>query len=411
MRDSSRLRLVLALAFVPVSLLACNAIIGIEDVKLRASVTDAGTDAGTDPFAGKSQLALGFGHGCALLPDRTVRCWGDNLNGAVGDGKPIDGTQKDVLKPQPVPGIADAVWIAAGVSHSCVVRATGRVSCWGSNLFGQLGDGTQQSSSAPVDVVEMEDAKSVAGGTSFTCALRKDKTVACWGANHAGQLGDGRKVDRPKPAPVTGLNGVLTISAANDHACAVLETGEVMCWGGNTHGQLGIGSRAESLSPSKVEPLANIAQVAAASHFSCARRKTGRVDCWGSNELGQLGNGASSSTASLSPVTVPSIDDATFLWAGFEHACVTRKAGKVTCWGSAGEGQVGNGAIEAAGSISPPVAVVDAPAAIAVWTGGNRSCAVAEDGRAFCWGQNTNGQLGDGTTKSAYVAVPVTALP
>ncbi|MDF2692631.1 MAG: repeat domain protein [Labilithrix sp.] len=423
-RASSRLRILLALAASSAALVACNAIVGVEDVTLRTRdagrrVDESGGDEESDPdnpdvdapTEDRGELALGFNHACARLPSGTVRCWGDNGAGQVGDGVPFDGSRPDVLKPQDVPGIKDAVAIAAGVSHTCVVHKPGTVSCWGSNFFGQLGDGTVERSSAPVKVLGLQNATTLAGGTSFTCALRTDKTVACWGANYSGQLGDGLKVDRPTATPVKNLTGAIGIAAASDHACAVLEGGDVVCWGGNTEGQLGIGSTTESLAPTKLNALSEIAQVAAAARFSCARQTSGRVYCWGNNEFGQLGNGSPTTAPNPSPLVVPSVGDAVFIWTGIEHACAVRKTGAVACWGAAGEGQLGKGAVAANTSIATPVAVVGLPDAVAVWTGGTRSCSIVGDGRAFCWGQNSTGQLGNGTTTMAYTAVPVSNFP
>ena len=411
------------LATVSAALVACNALLGVADVLLREndagrSRADAGgrpddppaTDAATAP-EDRGELALGFNHGCARLPDGTVRCWGENGAGQVGDGLPFDGGRPDALKPQRVAGIDDAVAIASGLSHTCIVHRPGTVSCWGSNFFGQLGDGTEQRSSKPVKVVGLSDATALAGGTSFTCALRSDRTVACWGANYSGQLGDGTKDKRATPAPVEGLTGAVAIAAATDHACAVIDDGEVMCWGGNSEGQLGIGSTTESLTPTKLTALSDIAQVAAAARFSCARQASGRVYCWGNNEFGQLGNGSPTPAPNPSPILVPGVGDAVFIWTGFEHACAVRKDGAIACWGSAGEGQLGTGMVPSDASIPTPVEVVGTPPAIGVWTGGNRSCSLAADGRAFCWGQNATGQLGNGTREQSFSAVRVSNLP
>ena len=419
-----RLRLVLVLGASSAALLACNAIVGVEDVTLRTR--DAGRtprgieeepEPGVDPrdveapAEDRGELALGFNHACGRLPDGTVRCWGDNGAGQVGDGVPFDGSRPNVLTPQRVPGIDDAVAIASGVSHTCVVHRPGGVSCWGSNFFGQLGDGTEQRSSRPVKVLGLEDATALAGGTSFTCAVRRDKTVACWGANYSGQLGDGLKEDRTTAAPVKDLDGAVSVAAATDHACAVLESGEVMCWGGNSEGQLGIGSTTESLTPRKLTALSDIVQVAAAARFSCARQRSGRVYCWGKNEFGQLGNGSPTAAPNPSPILVPSIGDAVFLWTGIDHACAVRANGKIACWGSADQGQLGKGAVAPDESVATPVTVLGAPTAVAVWTGGNRSCSISDDGRAYCWGTNLLGQLGNGTTETSLTAVPVKSFP
>lgn len=417
------------LGFVGATLAACNAIVGVDDVTLRNTTArpksdaslcesedcDASTaspDGGAPNAEDRGSLALGAIHTCARMPNRTVRCWGDNGAGQIGSGLSLDGSQPSVLKPQIVPGIKDAIAIASGLNHTCIVHEAGDVSCWGLNLFGQLGDGTKNTSSKPVKVLGLHGATALAGGTSFTCALRKDKTVACWGANYSGQLGDGTKVDeRPSVGPVKALGGVASIAAASDHACAVLESGGVMCWGRNTEGQLGIGSTTESLVPVKLTALSNIVQVAAAARFSCALEQGGRIYCWGANDYGQLGNGSPNATPNPSPNLVPSISDATFVWAGFEHACAVRRSGAMACWGSASAGQLGLGAIPSDASIATPVAVVGGAMALAVWTGGSRSCSMATDGRAFCWGSNSQGQLGDGTTNSAYGPVRVSGIP
>jgi alpha-tubulin suppressor-like RCC1 family protein len=416
---------VLALIAASAVLLACNAIVGVEDVTLESPKKNIvkppdGGDPDPDPDPPDSSkpkpdrgtLALGFIHGCARMPDGTVRCWGDNGAGQLGAGVPYGDPAfvQQALVPKPVPDIDDAIDIASGLSHTCVLHRAGTVSCWGVNTFGQLGDGTQERSPKPVRVVGLDDAISIAGGQSFMCAIRKDKTVACWGIDDAGQLGDGLKVHhRVTIGAATGVTNAISLTGATNHACAVVEGGSVLCWGGNAEGQLGIGSTEESLVPTKLTSISDVAQVAAASRFTCARQKAGKVYCWGSNDFGQLGNGSPNTDPNPSPILVPSIGDAIFLWTGFEHACVLRKAGTVACWGKADEGQLGTGTLDASAT---PVAVVGIPGtARAVWTGGERSCALADDGRAFCWGSNSLGQLGNGTTERALKPVQMSDFP
>lgn len=420
-------QLVLAMGTASLALLACNAIIGVEDVTLadgdggKKKRPDGGDvelppdgfdptrDGGAAPV-NRATLALGFSHSCARLLDSTVKCWGENGAGQLGDGVPFEtSTGKPALIPQDVSGISDATDIGAGLAHTCVVHATGAVSCWGINLFGQLGDGTKTRSSSPVSVLSIQDAVAIAGGESFTCALQKGKTVSCWGANAAGQLGDETKTDRGTPAPVRGLSGAVSLTAAKEHACAVLESGDVMCWGANANGQLGNGSITESLTPTKVAGLTGVAQVAAATRFACARQKAGPVYCWGNNAFGQLGSGSPNDAANPSPILVGDVPDAIFLWAGFEHACAVRKSGAVVCWGKAQSGQIGSGTAEP--SVPKPTAVVGVGTSRAVWTGGDRSCALTQDGKAFCWGANSAGQLGNGTTDDAPEAVQVSGFP
>jgi alpha-tubulin suppressor-like RCC1 family protein len=353
---------------------ACNAIVGVEDVHLAraldggftpddADVPDEGTPTDATPGTPDAQvdLALGFLHTCARRLDGTVQCWGEDGTGELGDGIPFDGgSRPPALVPQPVVGVSDAVAIASGVSHSCIARKDGSVSCWGYNFFGQLGDGTNTKSSSPVSVVGVSDAVSVAAGTSFSCALLRSGTVSCWGENAVGQLGNG--------------------------------------------------SLAESLSPAPIASLSDIVQIAAASLFTCARQRSGQVYCWGSNSLGQLGNGSPNDSPNPSPV-LTAVNDAIWIWTGYEHACAVRKSGAVVCWGRAADGQVGSGATAPDASIANPTTVIGVSGALAVSTGGDHSCATTRAGEVYCWGSNTLGEVGDGTKNTAYSAVKVPGYP
>jgi len=403
---------------------ACSTIVGVEDVRL-ARGKDAGgvgiedaevtEDAEVLDAAGRPeasvQLALGYLHTCLRKSDGKVQCWGDNGAGQLGDAVSFDAGPRSPAKvPQDVVGLTDAVQLASGLSHSCAVRRGGTVVCWGFNFFGQLGDGTTQRSSSPVAVVGVTDAVAAAAGTSFTCALLGGGTVKCWGANYSGQLGDNTKVDRPTAAPVQQLTGATGLATAEHHACAIVGNGTVKCWGKNDEGQLGNGSTVESLLPTPIASLTDIVQVVAASRFSCALERSGQVHCWGANTLGQLGTGSPNAAPNPSPA-VTALSDAIAIWVGYEHACAVRRSGVVACWGAAGNGQVGSGAVPDDASIPKPTAVVGVTGALEVSTGGDHSCTTTTSGAVLCWGANTLGQLGNGTTSRAYAAVPVTGYP
>jgi alpha-tubulin suppressor-like RCC1 family protein len=149
--------------------------------------------------------------------------------------------------------------VAGGLTHTCARRATGAVSCWGSNGNGELGNGTNTQSSIPVDVVGITDAVDVrsslnGGGGDFTCALHATGTVSCWGYNGQGQLGDGTNTDRSTPVDVIGLSGVAKIATGWRHACAQATTGTVKCWGWNAYGQLGDGTNTDRSTPVVIIP-------------------------------------------------------------------------------------------------------------------------------------------------------------
>ena len=403
---------------------ACSAIVGVEDVTFARPKDSGGLGADDGEVRGDAeirdgaktpeasvQLAAGYLHTCARRADGEVRCWGDNGAGQLGDGVPFDAASgAPALAPQDVVGINDAIDVTSGVTHSCAIRKGGSVMCWGVNTFGQLGDGTMQRSSRPVAVAGVTDAVALAAGTSFTCALLRGGTVSCWGANYSGQLGDGTKLDRPNAAPVQQLTGATAIAAAEHHACAIFGAGSVKCWGKNDEGQLGTGSTAESLFPTTLASLSDIVQVAAASRFTCSRQRSGQVNCWGANTLGQLGTGSANVAPNPSPANT-AVSDAIAIWVGYEHGCAVRTSGQVSCWGSAGKGQVGSGVVAGDASIPRPTAVVGISGALGVSTGGDHSCATTDTGAVFCWGANTLGQLGNGATDPAFSAKPVIGYP
>jgi alpha-tubulin suppressor-like RCC1 family protein len=209
-------------------------------------------------FRGATELALGTFHTCALYPDRTVQCVGRNSYGNFGNGALGDGTAADRATLAPVVGLSNVVHIAAGAFHTCAVLGDGTVRCWGGNTYGQCGDGTRddqvnQGRLSPVQVSGITDAVRVAAGEIHTCALLADETVACWGTNAYGNLGTGTKNDTHlTPVPVAGLSGVVSISVGSYHSCALIADGTMKCWGDNGWGQLGDGTTTQRLVPTTV---------------------------------------------------------------------------------------------------------------------------------------------------------------
>jgi alpha-tubulin suppressor-like RCC1 family protein len=205
-------------------------------------------------------IAAGTEHSCALQVRGTIVCWGSNRFGQLGDN---DSSTTPVATPQPVQGIVDAVAIAAGAFHTCAVLVAGTVRCWGANDSGQLGDGTTQLRRAPVTVppIGIGAAIGVVAGTGYTCILGVRGNVQCWGANAQGQLGDNTSVDRPAPvfarrataiivfnpdnhfiAQTATLDQVVALVGGGTHVCAVRVNGQPVCWGDNARGQLGDGT-------------------------------------------------------------------------------------------------------------------------------------------------------------------------
>ncbi len=352
-------------------------------------------------------LDLGNLHGCVAMSDGTVRCWGNDRQGQIGDG-----TKGDASGFRPVPrqvvGLTGAVEVTVGGSHSCARRGDGTVRCWGSAAYGQLGDGSSGefvTKTSPVTVSGLSDAVSIAAGGIHTCAARSNGTVACWGSNSRGQLGDGTTGDanqvRISPVQVSGVIGASKVVAADSTTCALLTGGTVACWGWAGAGQVGDGTTGDGLhrrlSAVSATGLTGVTDLAGGADHLCASTVGGTVRCWGANGGGQVGTGALSLSVPV-PTLVPNLNDAVGVGAGSDHSCVLRANGVVGCWGAAQYGQIGDGTEgDASGVRLVPTAASGIGTATHVDAGGRTTCALLGSSTARCWGDGAFAQLGNGT--------------
>jgi len=292
------------------------------------TTTDRTTPVEVSGITTAASIALGGYHSCALLTDWTVKCWGSNGNGELGDGTAADSLNNwpERFTPYDVSGITTAQSIALGRTHSCALLLGGTVKCWGSNSYGQLGDGTTtrvgSGRSSPVEVSGITTATSIALGGSHSCAVLTDSTVKCWGYNYNGQLGDGTTTDRTTPVEVSGITtaanaavfanrAAASISLGNSHSCALLTGGAVKCWGSNNQGQLGDGTTTQRTTPVEVLVITDryvlsttsATSIALGSDHSCALIADLTTKCWGLNDYGQLGDGTTARRTT--PVETP----------------------------------------------------------------------------------------------------------
>jgi alpha-tubulin suppressor-like RCC1 family protein len=373
------------------------------------TATDRLTPQSVFGLSGVVGIAAGTWHSCALLVDGTAKCWGYNGWGATGVGN-ISDSHPDPTSSR-VSGLSNASAITAGHVHSCALQAAGTVRCWGGNSRGELGDDTTTDRGYSEAVTALGNAVAVTGGFTYTCALLADGTARCWGFNDHGQLGSGSIGGQVNlPVTVRNLSNAVAIAAGDDHACALLASGAATCWGRNDFGQLG-NSGPQSGSPTTVPGTGGFTarDVAAGRDHTCAVRANGLVVCWGRNDSGQVGAGTTAGIA-LSPVAVPNLSNVTAIAAGDAHSCALLANGRVRCWGLNTSGQLGDNSTT---SSSTPVDVFNLSNVVAIAAGGalasSHTCALQSDGRVQCWGANGSGQLGDNTLTNRRRPVEVVA--
>ena len=268
-------------------------------------------------------------HACVLHEDRTVSCWGPGHLGQLGQGDDLNH-----YMPVTVPGIEDAVALAAGSAHTCVAHDDGGVSCWGFGKDGQIGDGTRNSSSSPKRVPGLTDVVALSAGNFTTCGIHSDGTVSCWGWGYGST-----------PRKIRALRDVVSVAVGWTYSCAVTVSGQVFCW-----------PFVATIRTARVGNITDAVDVSVGDRSACILHRAGGVSCFGeNNSSGQLGDGTT--TAHLTPRRLGGISDAVDVTVvtqsvnGEAHACAVHEDGSVSCWGSNGLDQLGVDSRES--SLSP----------------------------------------------------------
>ncbi|HEX2219527.1 MAG TPA: hypothetical protein VHG35_12040 [Gemmatimonadales bacterium] len=326
--------------------------------------------------------------------------------------------------------------VSAGESHTCGVTPGDKAYCWGNNGAGRLGDGTTTARSRPVPVAGGLSFQQVSAGVNHSCGVTTDQRAYCWGVNHDGQLGNGTTTTSLTPVPVAGTRRFRQISAGDHHTCAVTPANVAFCWGSSLYGVLGTGG-GSTLTPVRVAGGLEFRQVSAGFSHTCGATTDERGYCWGNNSNYQLGNGTAGDGSST-PVAVAGGHKFRQVFAGSgyispsssdvapDHAltCGVTTADHAYCWGSgAGSadpvrigdrrfprisaGTQGCGVTGAGGLYCwSLLGLVHVPSggrrfeSVSVSGVGGHTCVVGTNDRAYCWGDNSDGQLGDGTTTS-----------
>jgi len=369
-------------------------------------------------------LRTGAFRTCAIASGR-LRCWGSNGFGELGYGHTMDIGDDEVPRSAGDVDVGGRVLdVGIGDVHACALLEGGQVRCWGNNITGALGlgrgshvtigDDELPTSEAVVDVGGV--VTKLAVGSRHTCALMEDGTVRCWGDNNDSQLGIGgvpnRIGDNESPAdgvPVDLGEPALDIAAGSLHTCALFAGGRVRCWGEGSSAQLGygnldtVGDDEPVREAGYVDVGGPVVALAPGGQHTCALLDSGNVRCWGIPAGGILGYadgqviGDDEVPAVAGDVDVGS--KVVQLSATHGRTCALLAGGTVRCWGDGSYGH-GYGHSRDVGSYSLPSAEGDIDLggeAHALSTGGGRhGCALLDEGRVRCWGYGPRGALGYG---------------
>lgn len=388
---------------------------------------------------------------CGLISVGQGFCWGLNNLGQLGaasdsvcfpeirpGGQAEPARSCNIMPLRFGPSLAFTA-VAVGDSSACAIATSGQAYCWGDNSLGQIGNGTTASRKTPGLVTAGLNFTSITVGGGHACALGPGGAAYCWGQDSSGQLGDARTVNSTTPIPVSGGGApaiFTSISAGYRHTCALVPGGTAFCWGNNDSAQLGDGTRGSANTPVPVSGGLSFTQISAGGDHTCGIAVGGTAYCWGSNAHGQLGTGIVGGGASAVPLQVAigltfsrisasrgtdtltsrgSVLDTTVNSSGdtiitqrltkadgFGHTCGLTTAGQVYCWGDDSDLQLGRGPTtggpSSASGVPVLVAVGERPIAVTfttISTGTRHSCAVGSDGNAYCWGSNVFGSLGN----------------
>ncbi len=348
------------------------------------------------------RVAAGGWHSVVICADSTVKCFGENATGQLGNGANTDSNV-----PVNAGTLTGIVAVSAGgdqlEAHSMALKSDGTVWAWGSNLYGALGNGSTNNTNTPVQSITLTNVVAIAAGGWHSVALKNDGTVWTWGWNMDGQLGDGATTDKTIAAQVPNLTNVTAIAAGTYHVLALKDDSTVWAWGDNVSGQIGNNSTTDQKTPVQVSGLTGVVKIKAGRFFSLAIKSDGTVWAWGENLYGQLGDGTT--TDRHTPVQVSGLTDVTDAACGAFEVHATKSDGTVWAWGRNTYGNIGDNTTT---HRSLPVLMQNSDDIAGMAAGTNFCIVYKTDGTLWGCGRNASGQLAGGNFTQHHILTQAT---
>jgi len=338
----------------------------------------------------------------AILSNGDLYCWGYNGSGQVGNG-----TTKAQLTPIKVLSDVKSVSYSSpspspfdSESSVAAILSNGDLYCWGYNGNGEVGNGTTKAQLTPIKV--LSDVKFISYSSNYffsVAAILLNGDLYCWGYNGNGEVGNG--TTKAQLTPIKVLSDVKSVSYfSNSSVAAILSNGDLYCWGHNCFGEVGNGTTEAQLTPIKV--LSDVKSVSYISPYSVAAiLSNGDLYCWGCNEDGQVGNGTREDQTT--PIKV--LSDVKSISYSYSSVAAILSNGDLYCWGYNGNGEVGNGTTKAQFT---PIKVLSDVKSVSYSSNYSSSvAAILSNGDLYCWGNNEDGQVGNGTTEDQTTPVKI----
>ncbi len=346
-----------------------------------------------------TNISVGLNHTLALKSDGTLWSWGDNTYGQLGDG-----TTTTSMVPIQIGNSNNWTSISVGVAHSMALKADGTLWTWGNNSNLELGDGTTNSSASPIQITNANNWVSISAGSSHSLALRTDGTLWAWGYNFTGQVGDGSNISKSTPTQIGTSNNWVGISGGMIHSLALQSDGTMWSWGYNGEGSLGDGTTIGKKTPVKIGVSSNDMLVIVSGIFhNMALKSDGTLWAWGLNDYGQLGDGTY--LMKNSPIQVSNDHDWIGVAVGSQSSYAIKSNGTLWAWGRNNNGQLGDGTNS---DKALPIQIGTSNNWVYVYSSmGSSSFGIKSDGTLWAWGDNSLGQLGDGTQIMKLIPIQI----
>lgn len=348
------------------------------------------------------QLYLGIeGNACGIDSTGQLKCWGanhdssDSVYGLLGTG---DATGSSLTTPQDVNIGTSYSSVSVGEFTVCAITNTNSVQCWGHRM--SVGDTNYAGGdvTTPRNIDDIDTYSSIASGSYHNCGITTSNHLKCWGDSWDGKLG--RVGDNETPLRSDSPNLYIQVAAGRNHTCGLTADHKVRCWGTNGNGQVGVGSTVTPQTPIEIDPGVQYKMISVQENNSCGITSNDKIKCWGVNGSGQVGNGTTGGNIT-SPTLVDGATDYKQVQVGNYHTCAITSDDILKCWGSNGNGRLGDGSTT--GPVNSPKVIDGANTYKRVYAGGSYTCALRLNGDLYCWGQNNRGQTGDASLVEKHI--------